>query len=53
VIEFVSSEHTAKNVMIRAVRAPSPRREERARREYEELVAAWHVDPSLERLLRA
>jgi len=53
VIEFVSAEHTAKNVMIRAVRAPSRQREERARREYAELVARWNVRPSLERLLDA
>jgi len=53
VIEFVSAEHTAKNVMIRAVRAPSPQREERARREYAELAARWNVRPSLERLLEA
>jgi SAM-dependent methyltransferase len=51
VIEFVAAEHTAKNVMIRAVRAPSPQRERRARREYERLVEAWGVDPALERLL--
>jgi SAM-dependent methyltransferase len=52
VIEFVSSEHTAKNLMIRAVRAPSPAREERARREYGELAGRWGVEPALERLLR-
>jgi SAM-dependent methyltransferase len=51
VIEFVSTEHTAKNVMIRAVRAPSARRAERARREYAQLAAAWGVEPALERLL--
>ena len=51
VIEFVAAEHTAKNVMIRAVRAPSPQRERRARREYEELVDRWAVEPALERLL--
>jgi SAM-dependent methyltransferase len=51
VIEFVSAEHTAKNVMIRAVRAPSARRAERARREYAELADAWRVEPALQRLL--
>lgn len=51
VIEFVSSEHTAKNLMIRAVRAPSPDREERARREYDDLARRWGVEPALERLL--
>jgi hypothetical protein len=51
VIEFVSAEHTAKNVMIRAVRAPSALRAARARREYDALVDRWGVEPSLERLL--
>jgi SAM-dependent methyltransferase len=51
VIEFVSAEHTAKNLMIRAVRAPSRPRAERARREYEELAGRWGVEPALERLL--
>jgi SAM-dependent methyltransferase len=51
VIEFVSAEHTAKNLMIRAVRAPSRTREERARREYRELRDAWGVEPALERLM--
>ena len=37
VIEFISAEHTAKNVMLRAVRAPSASREARARAEYVEL----------------
>jgi SAM-dependent methyltransferase len=53
VIEFVSAEHTAKNLMIRAVRAPSPRRAERARREYAELADRWGVRPALERLVPA
>jgi len=51
VIEFVSAEHTAKNLMIRAVRAPSRPRAERARREYDELAGRWGVEPALERLL--
>jgi SAM-dependent methyltransferase len=51
VMEFVAAEHTAKNVMIRAVRAPSPRRAARARKEYEALIGRWGVEPSLERLL--
>ncbi len=53
VIEFVSAEHTAKNLMIRAVRSPSARREERARREYAALAELWGVEPTLERLLGA
>lgn len=50
VVEFVSSEHTARNLMIRAVRtgrAPDARH----LREYHHLKAFWGVTPYLERLL--
>jgi SAM-dependent methyltransferase len=52
VIEFVSPEHTAKNLMLRAERAPSATRAERAAEEYVELRDRWGVDPAIERLLR-
>ncbi len=51
VIEFVSAEHTAKNLMLRAVRAPSATRAARARREYDELRDRWGVRPAIERAL--
>jgi SAM-dependent methyltransferase len=51
VIEFISAEHTAKNVMLRAFRAPSAAREARARSEYVELRDRFGVDPAIERLL--
>ena len=51
VMEFISTEHTAKNVMLRAERAPSAPRAERAAAEYVELRDRWHVDPAIERLL--
>jgi SAM-dependent methyltransferase len=51
VIEFVSSEHTAKNLMLRAQRAPSPQRAARAAREYRELRDRFGVDPAIGRLL--
>ena len=51
VIEFVATEHTPKNVMLRAERAPSRTRAERARREYVELRDHWQVTPAIERLL--
>jgi SAM-dependent methyltransferase len=53
VIEFVATEHTPKNVMLRAERAPSAARTARARREYLELRERWHVDPAIQRLLPA
>jgi SAM-dependent methyltransferase len=51
VMEFVSVEHTAKNVMIRAERAPSPSRAERAAAEYVELRERFGVSPAIGRLL--
>jgi SAM-dependent methyltransferase len=51
VIEFVSTEHTAKNVMLRAERTQSATRAERAAAEYVELRDRWGVDPAIERLL--
>ena len=51
VIEFVSAEHTAKNVMLRAVRLSSPAREARGREEFAELRDRFGVDPAIGRLL--
>jgi SAM-dependent methyltransferase len=51
VLEFVSAEHTAKNVMLRAVRAPSAARAARARADYAELRDRFGVDPAIEHLL--
>ncbi len=51
VMEFVSAEHTAKNVMLRAERAPSPPSAERAAAEFVELRDRYGVDPAIERLL--
>ena len=50
-IEFVAAEHTTKNLMIRAVKRPNPRRAERALREYRELAETWGVRPTLEGLV--
>ena len=52
VIEFISAEHTAKNVMLRAVRDPSPAREARAAAEFAELRDRYRVDPAIQRFLR-
>jgi SAM-dependent methyltransferase len=51
VVEFVSAEHTAKNLMLRAEFDPSPQRAERARRDYLELRDRFGVHPAIERLL--
>jgi len=50
VIQFVSTEHTAKNLMIRSVRV-SDAPPVGAVEEYEALKDYWHVTPYLERLL--
>lgn len=50
VVEFVSSEHTAKNVMIRAVKALSIG-DPQFVREYQDVKAFWKVTPYLEQLL--
>jgi SAM-dependent methyltransferase len=51
VVEFVSAEHTAKNVMLRAELDPSPTRAVRARADYLELRDRFGVRPAIERLL--
>jgi SAM-dependent methyltransferase len=51
VIEFISAEHTAKNLMLRALKAPSPAREARARTEFAELRDRYGVDPAIQRVL--
>ncbi len=51
VIEFVESQHTPRNTLLRAVRtgaAPS----EQARSEYDELTSTWGVHPALAERLR-
>jgi SAM-dependent methyltransferase len=56
IVEFVSTEHTAKNLMIRAVRHGQSRpsvagRDPAALREYLALKAVWQVTPYLEELI--
>jgi SAM-dependent methyltransferase len=50
VMQFVGSEHTPRNTLLRAVRTGGPVAAG-ARREYDELVAAWGVRPRLGELL--
>lgn len=50
VVQFVSSEHTAKNLMIRAVYSQKVG-EVKYVQEYNQLKAFWHVTPYLEELL--
>ncbi len=50
-VEFISLEHTAKNVLIRAVKGAPAGAE--VKRSYEELRDSLGLDPALERLLNA
>ena len=51
VVQFVESQHTPRNTMLRAVRTGSPVTGGNVRKEYDDLVAAWAVRPRLAELL--
>jgi SAM-dependent methyltransferase len=53
VMQFVGSEHTPRNTLLRAVRTGKPVSGGTARQEYDELVTAWGVRPRLGELLDA
>lgn len=51
VVQFVESQHTPRNTMLRAVRTGGPVKGGSVRKEYDELVAAWQLRPRLGELL--
>jgi SAM-dependent methyltransferase len=51
VMQFVGSQHTPRNTLLRAVRTGRPAPGGSTRREYDELVATWGVRPRLGELL--
>lgn len=51
VMEFVASEHTPRNTMLRAVRTGGPVKGGGVRKEYDELVATWGIRPRLAELV--
>ena len=53
VMQFVGSQHTPRNTLLRAVRTGRPAAGGSAGREYDELVSAWGVRPRLGELLGA
>ena len=53
VMQFVGSEHTPRNTLLRAVRTGAPVTGGSAREEYDELVTTWGVRPRLGELLDA
>lgn len=50
VVEFISPEHTSKNLMIRAESGLKPGHPESVR-QYQQLKAFWQVSPSIEEML--
>lgn len=53
VMEFVESQHTPRNTMLRAVLTGNPVRGGSVRKEYDDLVASWGISPKLAELLAA
>jgi SAM-dependent methyltransferase len=53
VVQFVESQHTPRNTLLRATRATGPVSGGSLRREYDELVASWGITPKLAELLDA
>jgi SAM-dependent methyltransferase len=51
VVEFVESEHTPRNTLLRAVRTGGRVKGGGVRKEYDDLVAAWAVQPKLAELV--
>ncbi len=51
VVQFVESQHTPRNTMLRAVRTGGPVKGGSVRKEYDELVATWGLHPKLAELL--
>lgn len=51
VVEFVESEHTPRNTLLRAVRTGSAVKGGGVRKEYDDLVATWGLRPKLAELL--
>jgi SAM-dependent methyltransferase len=51
VVEFVGSQHTPRNTLLRAIRTGGPVKGGSVRREYDDLVSAWRISPKLGELL--
>lgn len=51
VVQFVESQHTPRNTMLRAIRTGAPVKGGSARKEYDEMVTTWGLQPKLAELL--
>lgn len=52
VVQFVESQHTPRNTMLRAIRTGAPVKGGSALKEYDEMVTTWGLQPKLAELLR-
>jgi SAM-dependent methyltransferase len=53
VVQFVESQHTPRNTMLRAVRTGGPVKGGGVRKEYDDLVGTWGIRPKLAELLES
>ena len=51
ILEFISMEHTPKNLLIRAVKNENKKDDPRQRQEWENCIKAFHVEPTLKKLM--
>ena len=51
ILEFIDMEHTPKNLLIRAVKNPRGKQDLQQQKAWKDCVQAFHVQPSLEKLL--
>ena len=51
ILEFISMEHTPKNLLIRAVKNENRKEDPKQRQEWENCIKAFHVEPSLKKLM--
>lgn len=51
ILEFIDMEHTPKNLLIRAVKNPRRKQDLQQQKAWKDCVQAFHVQPSLEKLL--
>ena len=51
ILEFISMEHTPKNLLIRAVKNENKKDDPGQRQEWENCIKAFHVEPTLKKLM--
>lgn len=51
ILEFISMEHTPKNLLIRAVKNENKKEDPKQRQKWENCIEAFHVEPALKKLM--